>query len=211
MISGRACPQVGYAIRFDDTSSAATRIKYLTDGMLLREALLDPQLRRYKVHPVPTAPEALLGWHRLAVFTSVIERPDCPVGLLRLGADQGGCKLSTCTRTRLRAIRCPVLAQVVLIAALLGGGPLLRPWLTPFAHVACVPQHRRCTLHLHGPSGKHGPDHGACLPGHPATSTHRDVTALSSPSSAGSAVARSISRWRQKSPGVAPILLVTLP
>lgn len=41
--------QVGYTIRFDDTSSAATRIKYLTDGMLLREALADPLLRRYKV------------------------------------------------------------------------------------------------------------------------------------------------------------------
>ncbi len=44
-----SCTQVGYTIRFDDTSSAATRIKYLTDGMLLREALADPLLRRYKV------------------------------------------------------------------------------------------------------------------------------------------------------------------
>ena len=44
---------MGYAIRFTDASSAATRIKYLTDGMLLREALLDPLLRRYKVLPPP--------------------------------------------------------------------------------------------------------------------------------------------------------------
>lgn len=49
--------QVGYTIRFDDTSSAATRIKYLTDGMLLREALADPLLRRYKVsRPSTTDP-----------------------------------------------------------------------------------------------------------------------------------------------------------
>ncbi|KAK9838275.1 hypothetical protein WJX81_001973 [Elliptochloris bilobata] len=41
--------EVGYTIRFDDVSSGATRIKYLTDGMLLREALADPLLRRYKV------------------------------------------------------------------------------------------------------------------------------------------------------------------
>ncbi|KAJ9513362.1 hypothetical protein QJQ45_001401 [Haematococcus lacustris] len=41
--------KVGYTIRFDDTTSAATRIKYMTDGMLLREALLDPLLSRYKV------------------------------------------------------------------------------------------------------------------------------------------------------------------
>ncbi|XP_075534879.1 ATP-dependent RNA helicase DHX33-like [Dermacentor variabilis] len=40
---------VGYSVRFDDTTSNATRIKYLTDGMLLREALLDPLLQRYAV------------------------------------------------------------------------------------------------------------------------------------------------------------------
>lgn len=37
---------VGYSVRFDDTTSAQTKIKYLTDGMLLREALLDPKLSR---------------------------------------------------------------------------------------------------------------------------------------------------------------------
>jgi hypothetical protein len=41
--------QVGYSIRFDDATSPATRIKYMTDGMLLREALIDPLLSRYKV------------------------------------------------------------------------------------------------------------------------------------------------------------------
>lgn len=28
--------KVGYAIRFEDVTSAATRIKYMTDGLLLR-------------------------------------------------------------------------------------------------------------------------------------------------------------------------------
>jgi ATP-dependent RNA helicase DHX8/PRP22 len=41
--------QVGYAVRFDDMTSAATRIVYMTDGLLLREALLDPLLRKYEV------------------------------------------------------------------------------------------------------------------------------------------------------------------
>jgi len=41
--------QVGYAIRFEDVSSSTTRIKYMTDGLLLREALVDPLLSRYKV------------------------------------------------------------------------------------------------------------------------------------------------------------------
>ncbi|CAN8022020.1 unnamed protein product [Ixodes persulcatus] len=40
---------VGYSVRFDDSTTSATRIKYLTDGMLLREALLDPLLKRYRV------------------------------------------------------------------------------------------------------------------------------------------------------------------
>ena len=38
---------VGYCIRFDDMTSESTRIKYMTDGMLLREAILDPLLKRW--------------------------------------------------------------------------------------------------------------------------------------------------------------------
>eukprot|EP00250_Pteridium_aquilinum_P014497 c22029_g1_i2 orf=326-2476(+) len=48
---------VGYSIRFEDRTSAATEIKYLTDGMLLREALLDPLLRNYSVIVVDEAHE----------------------------------------------------------------------------------------------------------------------------------------------------------
>lgn len=39
---------VGYSVRFDDTTSKSTRIKYLTDGMLLREAIGDPLLSDYQ-------------------------------------------------------------------------------------------------------------------------------------------------------------------
>lgn len=31
---------VGYTIRFEDATSASTKLKYMTDGMLLREAML---------------------------------------------------------------------------------------------------------------------------------------------------------------------------
>lgn len=41
--------QVGYAIRFEDCTSNETVIKYMTDGMLLREALLDDALSQYSV------------------------------------------------------------------------------------------------------------------------------------------------------------------
>jgi len=41
--------EVGYTIRFEDCSSQKTILKFLTDGMLLREAMFDPQLKKYKV------------------------------------------------------------------------------------------------------------------------------------------------------------------
>lgn len=40
---------VGYTVRFEDMSNIKTKIKFLTDGMLLREAMLDPLLKKYSV------------------------------------------------------------------------------------------------------------------------------------------------------------------
>ena len=40
--------EVGYSVRFEEFSSSKTRIKYLTDGMLLRETLKDPLLSKYE-------------------------------------------------------------------------------------------------------------------------------------------------------------------
>lgn len=39
--------EVGYSIRFEDQTSPSTRIKYMTDGVLLRESLNDPDLEQY--------------------------------------------------------------------------------------------------------------------------------------------------------------------
>ncbi|KAI8908554.1 P-loop containing nucleoside triphosphate hydrolase protein [Gorgonomyces haynaldii] len=41
--------QVGYKIRFEQQTSQSTRLTYMTDGMLLRELLTDPQLKKYSV------------------------------------------------------------------------------------------------------------------------------------------------------------------
>ena len=38
---------VGFSVRFEDMTSENTHIKYMTDGMLLREAMLDSCLRKY--------------------------------------------------------------------------------------------------------------------------------------------------------------------
>jgi ATP-dependent RNA helicase DHX8/PRP22 len=39
--------EVGYTIRFEDKTGPDTRIKYMTDGILQREILLDPTLAKY--------------------------------------------------------------------------------------------------------------------------------------------------------------------
>ena len=53
--------EVGYSIRFEDVTSAKTRIRFLTDGMLLREALVDPLLSRYAVIMIDEAHERSLN------------------------------------------------------------------------------------------------------------------------------------------------------
>jgi HrpA-like RNA helicase len=63
--------QVGYSIRFDDATSIETRIKYLTDGMLLRELQSSPDLEKYSVIILDEAHERSL-------------RTDLLMGLIKL-------------------------------------------------------------------------------------------------------------------------------
>ena len=53
--------EVGYAIRFEDCTSANTRLQYMTDGMLIREFLVDPALSSYSVLMVDEAHERSLS------------------------------------------------------------------------------------------------------------------------------------------------------
>ncbi|KAF9095828.1 DEAH-box ATP-dependent RNA helicase prp22 [Mortierella sp. AD031] len=41
--------EVGYTIRFEDCTSPETKIKYMTDGMLMRECLVDMSMSQYSV------------------------------------------------------------------------------------------------------------------------------------------------------------------
>jgi len=59
--------QVGYSIRFEACTSAKTVLKYLTDGMLLREAMNDTRLSQYgviildEVHERTLSTDILMG------------------------------------------------------------------------------------------------------------------------------------------------------
>ena len=48
---------VSYQIRFDDKTKDSTRIKFMTDGILLREVERDPYLKRYSVIVIDEAHE----------------------------------------------------------------------------------------------------------------------------------------------------------
>ncbi|XP_043723741.1 probable pre-mRNA-splicing factor ATP-dependent RNA helicase DEAH4 isoform X1 [Telopea speciosissima] len=53
--------EVGYSIRFEDRTSERTHIKYLTDGVLLRESLSNPELHQYSVIILDEAHERSLN------------------------------------------------------------------------------------------------------------------------------------------------------
>lgn len=74
--------EVGYTIRFDDKSSANTKIKYVTDGILVRECLVDADLQDYSVVVLDEAHERSLDTDILfaLVKQAVIRRK----GTLRL-------------------------------------------------------------------------------------------------------------------------------
>lgn len=58
------CPlgdKVGYSIRFEDCVSDATLIKYMTDGVLLRESLSQGDLKQYSVIIMDEAHERSLN------------------------------------------------------------------------------------------------------------------------------------------------------
>ncbi|KAH8299864.1 hypothetical protein KR044_007108 [Drosophila immigrans] len=70
--------EVGYTIRFEDCTSPETVIKYMTDGMLLRECLMEAELKTYSVIMLDEAHERTI--HTDVLFgllkTAVQKRPE---------------------------------------------------------------------------------------------------------------------------------------
>ncbi|KAJ3284564.1 putative ATP-dependent RNA helicase dhx33 [Borealophlyctis nickersoniae] len=66
--------KVGYSIRFEDVTSPQTLIKYMTDGMLLRELLSDSNLSRYSVIVLDEAHERTLRTDILFGMVKAIQR-----------------------------------------------------------------------------------------------------------------------------------------
>jgi pre-mRNA-splicing factor ATP-dependent RNA helicase DHX15/PRP43 len=81
--------EVGYSIRFDEKSGPKTILKYMTDGMLLREAMTDHDLRRYSVLILDEAHERTLATDILmGLLKEVVKRrPDLKIIIMSATLD----------------------------------------------------------------------------------------------------------------------------
>ena len=81
--------EVGYSIRFEDMTSQKTILKYMTDGMLLREAMNDHDLKRYSTIILDEAHERTLATDVLMGLLKevVIRRPDLKLVIMSATLD----------------------------------------------------------------------------------------------------------------------------
>ncbi|OCH87752.1 pre-mRNA-splicing factor ATP-dependent RNA helicase PRP43 [Obba rivulosa] len=82
--------QVGYSIRFEDmTEPGTTFLKYMTDGMLLREAMNDPNLERYSTIILDEAHERTLATDILMGLLKSLakRRPDLKIIIMSATLD----------------------------------------------------------------------------------------------------------------------------
>ncbi|KAL8957324.1 MAG: hypothetical protein Q9193_005370, partial [Seirophora villosa] len=81
--------EVGYNIRFEDVTGPKTILKYMTDGMLLREAMNDNDLKRYSTIILDEAHERTLATDTLmGLLKEVIKRrPDLKIVVMSATLD----------------------------------------------------------------------------------------------------------------------------
>ncbi|EGW31161.1 uncharacterized protein SPAPADRAFT_68356 [Spathaspora passalidarum NRRL Y-27907] len=83
--------EVGYTVRFDDNTSSSTVIKYMTDGMLQREALNDPSMSKYSVIMLDEAHERTIATDVLFALLkkAAAKNPDLKVIVTSATLDSG--------------------------------------------------------------------------------------------------------------------------
>ena len=83
--------EVGYSIRFEDMTGTKTILKYMTDGMLLREAMADPLLERYQAVILDEAHERTLSTDILFGLIKEVaqQRPDLKLVVMSATLDAG--------------------------------------------------------------------------------------------------------------------------
>ncbi|KAL8991465.1 MAG: hypothetical protein Q9169_007865 [Polycauliona sp. 2 TL-2023] len=81
--------EVGYNIRFEDVTGPKTILKYMTDGMLLREAMNDNNLKRYSTIILDEAHERTLATDTLmGLLKEVVQRrPDLKIVVMSATLD----------------------------------------------------------------------------------------------------------------------------
>jgi ATP-dependent RNA helicase DHR2 len=90
--SSSPASKVGYSVRFDNSTSPSTKIKFLTEGMLLREILRDPWLKQYsaviidEVHERGVNVDLVLGFMRNMVCESKHGRGGVPLKVVVMSA-----------------------------------------------------------------------------------------------------------------------------
>ena len=86
---------VGYRVRFDEKLSTKTRIKFVTDGMLLREAILDRVLSSYQVVILDEAHERSVNSDVLmALLKNIVKSGQATMKLVVMSATLDLVKLS---------------------------------------------------------------------------------------------------------------------
>jgi len=73
--------EVGYSIRFEDKTSPQTKLKFMTDGLLLRELLTDPLLSNYSIIILDEAHERTISTDILMgiLKDTMLARPDLKI------------------------------------------------------------------------------------------------------------------------------------
>lgn len=81
--------QVGYTIRFEDCTVPNTILKFMTDGMLLREAMHDPFMERYSCIVIDEAHERTLSTDVLMGLLKevMLKRPDIKIVVMSATLD----------------------------------------------------------------------------------------------------------------------------